>query len=112
VIDGSGLSATSTFALTIQNVNETPIVATPLPDQSTQAGQAFTFTLPTTTFADPDAGDTLVYTATRADGTALPSWLNFTGATRTFSGTPAAGDAGVVSVKVTATDTDHASAFD
>ncbi|NTV75870.1 MAG: hypothetical protein HGA66_16905, partial [Holophaga sp.] len=33
-------------------------------------------------------GDTLTYTATQADGSALPTWLTFTAATRTFSGTP------------------------
>jgi adhesin HecA-like repeat protein len=38
------------------------------------------------------------------DGTALPSWLSFTASTRTFSGTPASGDLGVVSIRVTASD--------
>ena len=55
-------------------------------------GAAFSYTFPANTFADADAGDTLSYTATRADGTALPSWLTFTPGTRTFSGTPAAAD--------------------
>ena len=42
--------------------------------------------------------------ATKADGTALPTWLTFAAGTRTFSGTPQTADVGTVSVKVTASD--------
>ncbi len=49
-------------------------------------------------------GDVLTYTATLADGSALPSWLVFDAATQTFSGTPSYDDAGVLAVKVMATD--------
>ena len=60
---------------------------------------------PNNTFSDADSGDTLSYTATKGDGTTLPTWLTFTGsATRTFTGTPAASDVETVSVKVTASD--------
>ncbi len=45
-------------------------------------------------------GDVLTYTATLADGSALPSWLVFDAATQTFSGTPSYDDAGVLAVKV------------
>ena len=57
---------------------------------------------PANAFNDADATDTLTYTATKADGTALPTWLSFTATTRTFSGTPTAAE--TVSVKVTASD--------
>lgn len=57
-------------------------------------------------------GDTLTYSATRADGTALPDWVTFNAATRTFSGTPNNGDVGSLSLKVTATDNDGAKASD
>jgi trimeric autotransporter adhesin len=110
--DAGGLSATSAFALTVQNVNEAPIVANPLPDQSTQAGQAYTFTVPTTAFADPDPGDTLAYTATLANGNPLPGWLTFNASTRTFSGTPTGSDAGLLSLKVTARDAGSLTAAD
>ena len=43
------------------------------------------------TFHDAN-GDTLTYTATKADGNDLPTWLGFTGSTRTFAGTPQAAD--------------------
>ncbi|MGO4486789.1 DUF4082 domain-containing protein, partial [Rhizobium sp. 2TAF27] len=45
---------------------------------------------------------TLTYSATAADGSALPAWLAFNASTRTFSGTPTT--AGNYGVKVTATD--------
>ena len=80
-----------------------PTVANPIPDQAAGTGTAFSYAFPANTFADAD-GDTLTYTARKGDGTALPSWLTFTGTTRTFSGTPASGDVGTVSVKVTASD--------
>ena len=55
--------------------------------------------MPVGTFADVDAGDTLVLSAT-----GLPGWLAFDAASGTFSGTPANGDVGSVSVTLTATD--------
>jgi hypothetical protein len=39
-----------------------------------------------------------------ADGSTLPSWLVFNAATQTFSGTPGFNDAGVLSVKILASD--------
>ena len=84
-------------------VNAAPTVATVIPDQTATAGTAFSYAFAATTFSDA-SGDTLTYTATQADGTALPSWLSFTAGTRTFSGTPQAADVGTVSVKVTASD--------
>ena len=84
--------------------NNAPTVATEIPDRTATAGAAFSYAFPDNTFADVDAGDTLTYTATKSDDSALPSWLGFAAATRTFSGTPQAADVGTVSVKVTASD--------
>ena len=84
--------------------------STLIPDQTVNKGSLLSFTIPDGLFVDPDAGDTLTFSATRADGSALPAWLAFDSATRTFSGTPANGDVGSFSLKVTATDTAGASA--
>jgi len=94
--------------------NNAPTVAAPIADQSATAGSAFSFTVAAGAFADPDSviGDTLTYTATRADDTALPSWLSFNPTTRAFSGTPGGGDVGVLSVKVKVTDSIGASVSD
>ena len=89
---------------TIVNVPDgSPTVDNAIPDQTAPAGTAFSYAFPANTFSDAN-GDSLTYTATKSDGSVLPSWLNFTPGTRTFSGTPQAGDVGTVSVKVTADD--------
>ena len=89
--------------------NNAPTVATEIPDQTATAGTALDYTFPADTFTDAD-GDTLTYTATKSDDTALPSWLSFSAATRTFSGTPTAAE--TVSVKVTASDGNSGSVSD
>ncbi|MEI7180332.1 putative Ig domain-containing protein [Pectobacterium carotovorum] len=106
--DGSNASVSTTFGLTVTNVNDAPVVATPIPPQSVAQGGGFNFTVPDGTFSDPD-GDTLTLSATLADGTALPAWLSFNPATGTFSGTPANGDVGSLTIKITATDGSNAS---
>ena len=84
--------------------NQAPFVANAIPDQSILNGQPLSYAFPANTFSDANGGQILSYTATKADDTALPSWLSFNAATRTFSGTPALSDVGTVTIKVTATD--------
>ena len=84
--------------------NRPPVVANPMADQVANANVQFSLQPPLNVFVDPDAGDTLTFNASRGDGTALPAWLHFDAATRTFSGTPTGADAGVIDVKLTATD--------
>ncbi|HEX5646844.1 MAG TPA: calcium-binding protein, partial [Nitrospira sp.] len=107
VTDSEGLSASDAFTLTVQNVNDAPIVAVPLADQTGAEDEPFSFTVPAGTFADEDGihGDTLSYRASLSDGRALPAWLSFNPVTRTFTGTPGAGTAGMLQLAVTATDT-------
>ena len=76
--------------------------------QTWKLGQAVSFTLPTNTFADPQ-GQALTYTATQANGSALPSWLKFNTATGAFAGAVPNTAMGL-SIKVTATDTSGLSA--
>ena len=99
---GSGGSQSDSDSLTI-TVNHSP-TANPISAQSALEDSNFSFVLPTNTFSDVDVGDTLTLSATRADGSALPSWLSFNASTGTFSGTPENGDVGSISVRVTATD--------
>ena len=107
-----GLSAVFQVAAAVVVPNNPPTVATAIPDQSATAGTAFSYAFPANTFSDADTGDTLSYTATKADDTALPTWLAFTASTRTFSGTPQAADIGTVAVKVTASDGNGGSVSD
>jgi hypothetical protein len=94
--------ANSTFALTVEHF---PKVANPIPNQAAATSQPYSYILPAGTFTDQDVGDTLTYSASP-----LPSWLSFNPATRTFSGTPSAGDAGSSSIQVSAADTPGATA--
>ena len=102
--DAGGLSAAQDFDLVVQNTNDAPTVANALLDQNAKQGEAFSYVVSASTFADVDAGDALTLSATQADGSALPSWLNFDASSGTFSGTPANGDVGPLSVLVTAKD--------
>jgi Putative Ig domain/Domain of unknown function (DUF4114)/FG-GAP-like repeat len=105
--DKGGLSVTTDFGLTIvgtTTTNRSPIVANPIAAQSATAGTAFSLTVPTNTFTDPDAGDVLSYTASLANGNALPAWLTFNATTGLFSGMPTATDVGSLSLSVKATD--------
>jgi len=109
--DVAGNVTDKTITVTVTNVNEAPTVANPTVNQSAAAGVAFTYQFASNTFADVDAGDSLTYSATKADGSPLPSWLTFTPSTRTFSGTPLAGDAGTLSVHAIATDSGSLSVY-
>ncbi|WP_455378084.1 putative Ig domain-containing protein [Petrachloros mirabilis] len=104
--DSGNLSASEDFTLTVTNVDEAPTAAIPLADQTVLEDAPLTFLVPVNTFVDEDAihGDTLTYSATSANGTALPGWLGFDANTRTFNGTPLNADVGSLDVTVTATD--------
>jgi hypothetical protein len=90
-------------------VNDAPVVANPVNSHSVVENQAFTFTLPANTFTDVDS-PTLTYTAGAPAGAALPSWLHFDAATRTFSGVPAGPTSPMI--MVTATDSGGRSVSD
>lgn len=94
---GTGIITT----LQIGAVNHAPVLAATLPDQAATQGAPFSYTFASNAFTDAN-NDTLTYSATLADGSALPSWLSFNTATRTFSGTPPTSS--TISVKVTASD--------
>jgi hypothetical protein len=98
--DGS-LASSDTATIGITAVNDAPVYVTPIADQTPAAGVPFSFTVPPAAFADPDS--LLTYSASLADGSALPAWLAFDPATGTFGGTPPAGFA-PVAVRVTASD--------
>ncbi|MBE0620821.1 MAG: tandem-95 repeat protein, partial [Burkholderiales bacterium] len=104
--DTGELTASSTFALDVLNVNDAPVVASTLQDASAIEDQPFSFDIPADAFNDDDFvhGDNLSYGATLADGSVLPSWLNFDAATGTFGGTPLNADVGNLNLAVTASD--------
>lgn len=90
--------------------NRAPILVRPLDDVMTLEDAAFAFQIPPDAFSDPDAGDTLTYGASLADGAPLPDWLQFDIAMGFFFGTPENGDVGTLRIRVTATDPEGESA--
>ena len=103
VEDAAGEQATGSVNITVSAENDAPIVAVTLPDQAVSEETAFSFAIPMGAFTDQD-GDSFTFSATLADGSALPSWLSFDSGTQTFSGTPTNSDVGVLDVRVTADD--------
>jgi len=99
--DTSGLQASEIFA--VATPAAAPVLAAQTAAQSWTTGQAVNLALAATTFSDPQK-EALTYSATQANGAALPTWLRFNGTTDTFSGT-APSAATSLSLKVTATDT-------
>jgi Ca2+-binding RTX toxin-like protein len=84
--------------------NNSPVLVQPLADLTILSDAAFTAILPSDAFVDSDAGDILTYNATLANGNALPTWLTFDRATKTFTGTPLTGDVGSINLQVVVTD--------
>lgn len=113
-LDGNYLntltSANFVFA-TSSPTNQAPALATPLLDQSATENTPFSYVVPATSFTDPD-NDSLSYTATLADGSALPGWLSFNATNLTFTGTPTSTASGNYNVLVKAMDPAGASVSD
>lgn len=86
--------------------NNPPVVVNAIPDQTTEADQAYAYTIPANTFSDPDQGDMLTYSAQ------TPSWLDFDENNLILTGTPAVADLGTSAITITATDNNGESVSD
>ena len=104
-------SVTSAMSAAVANINDAPVLAHDLADQTTTQGETLQFALPPNTFTDADPGDTLNLVASLANGKALPQWMRFDAASQTFVVSPPLGGTdGPVAVRVVATDASGASA--
>ncbi|WP_457092974.1 tandem-95 repeat protein [Microvirga sp. P5_D2] len=99
--DGT-LTASQLFTLTVTPVNDAPVVASTVRDQLVAEDGHWSFQVPADTFTDIDSD--LTFTATLADGSALPAWLTFDPTTQTLSGIPPLNFNGLLGLKITATD--------
>lgn len=104
--DAHGLIAQTLMKLDVEN--RVPAFSAWSQVPGGAANESWKFTVPQSSFTDGDAGDVLTYAASAADGGALPAWLSFDAATRTFSGTPPA--VGAYQVLVKASDANGATA--
>ena len=100
--DGSE-SASDIFDLVIDPVNDAPALVTAIPDHHADEEAPVSYQVPADSFVDVD-GDVLAYGATLAGGSALPAWLSFDAATRTFSGTAPQDFNGTLTISVVASD--------
>ena len=95
--DGLLDSAPATITITVNPVNDAPVLANPIADQAGTYGSAFAFTIPANAFTDIDAGQTLSFSAS-----GLPPGITLDFTSRTLSGKPTL--AGTFSVTITAAD--------
>lgn len=87
------------FNLQLKTANQLPTINKTLETQIVNLNDNITISLPNDLFYDAD-NDNLTLTATLADGTALPTWLNFDGKTLTGTATQKQN----LAIKITATD--------
>lgn len=102
--DGAHASASDVFVLTVLDVNDPPELVAPLPAASLAAGFGLQYTLTSREIRDIDRDDVLAYAFELASGGPLPAWLSFDATSRTLIGVPGVADAGMLSIRVTATD--------
>ncbi|MDD2545404.1 MAG: VCBS domain-containing protein, partial [Burkholderiaceae bacterium] len=108
VNDGTNPSNTGTTSIAVTPVNDAP-VATKLSDVTHASDALWELDVDGTDnnlFTDAEA-EAITYSATLADGSALPGWLNFDAGTHTFSGNPPAGIP-YLNLKVIGTDASSA----
>ena len=108
-IDGTSWDA-ARLAELAPPLNRAPEAVLPLAGAEAVDGAAFTLVLPDGLFADADAGDALTLSLAGADGAPAPAWLAFDAAAGMLSGTPGTADIGTLSLALTATDREGATA--
>jgi hypothetical protein len=110
--DVVGNKTTQDLTINLTNVNEAPVVGTPLVNQVFAVGAATnSYTIPSTAFKDVDEGDELTYSAKLANGQEWPTWLAWNSEAGTFAVKPDSlstitAKTAPVKVRVTATDGD------
>ena len=110
--DAGGKAFSKAMTVSVEDTNDAPTVANAMADQIIVEGGSLNFQFNANVFLDVDKTDSLSFTATLSDGSALPSWLTFDAGTRTFTGTPSSSDTGGIKINVTATDTSNATVSD
>jgi Ca2+-binding RTX toxin-like protein len=89
-------------------VNSPPALLMPLPDQFASITETLRFAMPLTAFGDADGSETLQYSLSISNGSALPGWMRFIAGSLGVVGAPTTADVGVYKLRLTATDTQGA----
>ncbi|MGO0788776.1 putative Ig domain-containing protein [Herbaspirillum seropedicae] len=103
-IDAIGLQTTATVALQVSTKFATPIITQPVETQYALAGQTWSYKLPDN-LVTIAPGDSVTYKVTNADGSALPSWLNFDPVEHRLWGSPTDFNQGSLPLRLTVSDT-------
>ncbi|WP_208606074.1 putative Ig domain-containing protein, partial [Paracidovorax cattleyae] len=90
-------------------MNQPPESRNTIDAQSFKRGSSWTYAVPAGTFVDEDGMETMTYSASLSNGSALPSWLTFDAASQTFKASATA-TTGTYEIVVTAKDPWDASA--
>jgi ELWxxDGT repeat protein len=107
--DGVNYAANpSTVAITINPVNDSPIVSGSLTTQTIFSNRSTNFSFSPSLFIDPDLGDSLSYSARLTNGNPFPAWINLS--ERSFTANPLPGLAGTYELTLIATDRSGSSA--
>ena len=101
--DGKSETSQVVF-ITVINKNDPPVINRFIEKQTFNSKQENRIQLPVDCIIDPDANDTLSYTLSMDNNSALPDWLNFDPLTLTLTGNPAEVDIGQYGLKLTATE--------
>ncbi len=116
VEDEVGAAITDTFTITVNPVNDSPVLVEPLADQEVRAGSTLELVLNKTLgvlFDDID-NDELNWSATLLEADTIPSWTSIdeTAEDYVIGFSPAEPDTGCYSIEVTVQDADGAEATD
>ncbi|MCX7893284.1 MAG: putative Ig domain-containing protein [Burkholderiales bacterium] len=102
--DGDGGVSIGRVAVTVRPQPDAPRIARPLAPLTVYEDDALDVIVPTETFFDPDGTPNFTYSATMADGSALPSWLWFDPYSRELVAQPDYSNGGTHVVRIGATD--------
>lgn len=107
-LSGSDIYWVSTHVLTgLKKAAYAPKLSRQIPNMNVKIDSVINYVVPAGTFSCEYDIDSLKFTATLNNSSALPSWLNFNPAIRTLSGTPKQTE--IDSIKITVTNPDRVS---
>ena len=101
--DARGRTATDSFDIVVDDINDPPRVQRLIADQVLWQGQSIDIALPADLFADRE-GDAVAIRVSLANGAPLPAWLSYDPDTFRIIGTASTDSVGITTLRITGTD--------